>query len=123
MKGIFVLSAVLLLAGAAHAQSGYSGSSIAPLVLNAAPITSYSTITRQCNCSVVSARNDGQFFPSAFEGYDQALEAGQVAIRTGQPTVAEAARLYREQKKAAAQTAALIAVQDDRGRLVYTIVR
>ena len=123
MKGVFVLSAVLLLAGASHAQSGYSASSIQPIVLNVAPITSYSTITRGCNCSVISARNEGTFFPSTFEGYDQVLQEGQLALKAGPLSVAEAARLNRAQKKAATQTAVLVAVQDDRGRLVYTDVR
>jgi hypothetical protein len=120
MKTVLLLSAALLLAGTAHAQGAYSGSSLSPVVINATPIQPYGKITRGCNCTVVSARNDGAFFPSAFEGYDQAVQEGETALKDAQVTVAEAARLNREQKKTAPQTATLVAVQDDRGRVVYT---
>ncbi|MGA8223909.1 MAG: hypothetical protein WB780_19830 [Candidatus Acidiferrales bacterium] len=122
MKGILVLSAVLLLSGAAHAQ-GFSGASISPITIDAAPITSYSRITRQCNCTVVSGRNDGLFAPTAFEAYEQAMQDGEAALKAGQPSIVEAAQLNREQKKAATQKATLYAMQDNRGRVILTAVR
>jgi hypothetical protein len=119
MKGMLVLAGALLLAGAARAQ-GISGASISPIMLEAGPITSYSRITRQCNCSVVSGRNDGLFAPTAFESYEQAVQEGEVALRAGQPNIVEAAQLNRDQKRAATRKATLVAVQDYRGRLILT---
>jgi hypothetical protein len=115
-----VLSAALLLAGTAHAQGGLSGSSLSPIVINATPIQPYGKIVRQCNCTVTSARNDGSFDPTAFESYDQAVQEGELALKDGQPGIAEIARHYREQKKTAPQAATLFAVQDNRGRLIVT---
>jgi len=120
MKGILVLSAALLLSGAAHAQGSLTGSSISPIVINATQITSYSRINRGCNCTSVIAQNDGQFSPSEFESFEQAVLAGELALKSGHPDIVEIARQTREQKRAASQAARLVAVQDDRGRLVYT---
>lgn len=120
MKGFLVVSAAMLLSGAAHAQGSLTGSSITPIVINATQIQSYSRISRGCNCTSVSGRNDGQFSPSEFETFEQAVLAGELALKSGHPDIAEIARQTREQKKAASQSAALIAVQDDRGRLVFT---
>jgi hypothetical protein len=120
MKGMLVLAGALLLTGAAHAQGGMSGASISPIMIEAGSITSYSRISRQCNCSVVSGRNDGVYAPTAFESYEQAVQEGEVALRTGRPNIVEAAQLNREQKKVATQRAALVAVQDYRGRLILT---
>jgi hypothetical protein len=120
MKSLLLLSAALLLAGTAHAQGGLSGSSLSPVVINATPIQPYGKIVRQCNCTVTSARNDGPFDPSAFENYDQAVQEGELALKDGQPGIAEVARLYRKQKKVAPQTVTLVAIQDNRGRVVFT---
>jgi len=120
MKGVLVLSAALLLAGAAHAQGAYSGSSITPLVINATPIQSCAKVSRGCNCMVVGARNEGPFEPSDFESFEQAVQEGEAALKASHPNIAEIAQRNREQKKAATQTATLVAAQDDRGRLVIT---
>jgi len=115
-----VLLGALLLAGAAHAQGALSGSSISPIVINATPLQSYSRINRGCNCTVVSGQNEGGFQPSDFESFEQAVQDGEAALRASHPNIAEVAQRTREQKKAATQTAALVAVQDDRGKVVIT---
>jgi len=120
MKGVLVAAAALFLVGTAHAQGSYSGSTLSPIVINATPITPYGKISRGCNCTITSGRNDGIFAPTAFESYDQAVQEGELALRQSEPSLAEVARQTREQKKAAAQSAVLVAVQDNRGRVVIT---
>src|SRR5271155_3938083 len=100
MKSILVMSGALLLAGAAHAQGGLSGSSISPIVINATPLQTYSRISRGCNCTVVSGQNEGRFEPSDFESFEQAVQDGEAALKASHPNIAEVAERSRNEKKA-----------------------
>ena len=120
MKVFLFLSAAFLLAGTAHAQGAISGSSISPIVINATPIQSYAKYSRGCNCTVVSGQNEGRFEPSDFESFEQAVQDGEAALKASHPNIAEVAERSRNEKKAATQTAALVAIQDDRGKMVIT---
>jgi hypothetical protein len=125
MKKTLLLVGILLTAGTASAQgSGNSGGG-----LNSVNgITSYRIASMRCDGSsgdprssqVISAKNDGQFLPSTFASYDQAVQFGLLAANAKPPMLGAIARSVREQKKSARQSAILIAEQDQGGRMITT---
>lgn len=124
MKKFLFLAAALAVAGTAHAQGSLSSGGGINSVNG---ITSYRIATMRCDApvdmrssQVVSAKNDGQFLPTTFASYDQAIEIGQLAASAKPPKLGEIARSLREQKKYAAQAAILIVEQDQYGRMIKT---
>jgi hypothetical protein len=123
MKKTLLLLGILLAAGTARAQGSISSGGGLNSVTG---ITSYRITSMRCGGSsgdprssqVISAKNDGQFLPSTFETYDQAIQIGQLAANAKPPMLGEIARSVREQKKNARQTAILIVEQDQYGRMI-----
>ena len=122
MKKTLLLTGILLAAGNAHAQGAISSGGGLNSVTG---ITSYRIASMRCDAAidprssqVTSAKNDGQFLPSTFASYDQAIEVGQLAANTKPPRLGEIARLVREQKRNARQAAILTVEQDQNGRMI-----
>ena len=97
MKKTLLLTGILLAAGNAHAQGSISSGGGLNSVTG---ITSYRIASMRCDAAidprssqVTSAKNDGQFLPSTFASYDQAIEVGQLAANTKPPRLGEIARL------------------------------
>jgi hypothetical protein len=132
MKRLIVLAGFLTLAGAAHAQRGggaapnaypssgggsggggglSSGShSVGPSIPGP-----YSTPR-----SNVSATNTGEFVPTMFQSYQEAVSTGQRELDAKQPQLAEAARIAQAAKKAGTGKAVVVAGQDNSGNLVIS---
>ncbi len=68
----------------------------------------------------VSGNNTGEFVPTTFENYGEAVTAAQKELEAKQLEVAEAARMAQAAKKSGTQKPALIAEQDDAGRMVIS---
>ena len=124
MKKTFLLVGILLAAGTASAQGSISSGGGLNSVNG---ITSYRIASMRCDSAtdprssqVISAKNDGQFLPSTFATYDQAIQIGQLAANAEPPKLGEIARSVREQKKNSRQSAILIVEQDQYGRMITT---
>ncbi len=135
MRKLIFLAGLLSLAGTAHAQragavaspynSGGGGagggggfsSSGSSTIGNTAP-GPYSTPRANA-----SGTNTGEFVPTSFENYEEAVNAGQRELDAKRPQVAEAARVAQAGKKAGTQGPALVAIQDDAGNVVISTPR
>jgi hypothetical protein len=135
MKKLVFLAGLLTLAGTAHAQragavanpynSGGGGagggggfsSSGSSTIGNTTP-GPYSTPR-----SNAAGTNTGEFVPTSFENYQEAVSAGQRELDAKRPQVAEAARMAQATKKTATQKPALVAVQDNAGNVVVSAPR
>jgi hypothetical protein len=70
-----------------------------------------------------SGTNTGEFVPTSFENYEEAVNAGQRELDAKRPQVAEAARAAQARKKAGTPGPALVAIQDDAGNVVISTPR
>jgi hypothetical protein len=116
MKKIILLAAIAFLADSAHAQmrssSGASGGTFS---------FSHSGHEMQAPAPPnVSATNPGEFVPSTFESYKEALIIGQEELDAKPLSVAEAARILQAWKKSEIHKPALIAEQDGEGRIIVS---
>jgi hypothetical protein len=133
MKKLIFLAGLLSLAGTAHAQragavaspynsagggggGGFSSGGSGTLG-NTLP-GPYSTPRANA-----SGTNTGEFVPTSFENYQEAVSAGQRELDAKLPQVAEAARMAQATKKAGTHKPALAAVQDNAGNLVISTPR
>jgi len=124
MKKMLILAAALLVASTARGQIG---GGFAAGSLTASNFTSVTHVGNICNLGtgvdqrasvVTSAKNDGPFLPTSFQSYDEAIQAGRQMLNSKPANLGEIARKAREEKKAATQTAILVVVQDQRGRMI-----
>jgi hypothetical protein len=114
MKKIILLAGIALLAGSAQAQMrGGSATSTGSLGFSH---SSHGTPASAPQVNV-SATNPGEFVPSTFESYKEAVIRGQEQLDARPVTVAEAARIFQAQRKSETQKPALIVEQDDNGRM------
>ena len=120
MKKTILILGIAFLAGSAHAQfrggslnaaGGMNGSH--STISNSGPTDSGS----QAN---VGATNPGEFVPSTFESYRQAVATGQEELDARPLRLAEVARIFQAQKKSEIQKPALIAEQDDDGNVIIS---
>ena len=119
MKKIILLAGIALFAGTAQAQfggslnssSGMNGSR-STIANNVAPASA-----PQAN---VSGTNPGEFVPSTFESYQQAVATGQEELDARPLRLAEVARMLQARRKLEIQTPALIAEQDDDGNVIIS---
>jgi hypothetical protein len=138
MKKLFVLAGILILAGTAHAQYGGSlnnGGTIngsgnlnsSTGMNNSKSINGDSGKTASSpnspdgvrDASVnSSSKNPGLFVPSTYSSYREAVTLGLMEGQIRPLTVAEAARLSQQQKKAAKQKPAIVLEQDTNGKLM-----
>jgi hypothetical protein len=119
MKKIILLAGIALLAGSAQAQMRSSGSSAGGSLSFPHP-SHGSTASASAPLVNVSATNPGEFVPSTFESYNEAVITGQEQLNARPITVAQAARILQAQKKTETQKPALIVEQDDNGRMVIS---
>ena len=119
MKKIILLAGIMFLAASARAQIGggtlgFSHPNLSSRV--AAPSASQAQVN-------VSAKNPGEFVPSTFESYKEAVILGQEELDARPLTVAEAARIHQAARKSEIQKATLVAEQDDSGKMVIVMER
>jgi hypothetical protein len=123
MKKIVFLAGVLFLAGAAHAQfRGGSLNSAGSLSSSHSSVYNNGS-TASSSQANVSAKNPGEFVPSTFENYRDAVIIGQAELDAKPMTVAEAARVLQVCKKSGTQKAALVAEQDAAGKMIISPAR
>ena len=133
MKKLIVLAGFLTLAGAAHAQQ--RGGGAAPSAFPSAGGGSgggggLSSPSHSASASLpgpystpranASATNTGEFVPTMFQSYQEAVSEGQRELDARQPQLAEAARMAQAAKKSAAGKAVMAAGQDNEGNLVIS---
>jgi hypothetical protein len=142
MKTALVLAIVLIFAGTAHAQlSGGSINSSSAInsvasangsvgindggSINSQPGTSASSISHVNPDAGVNmnSKNPGEFVPSAFSSYKDALATAKLEAELRPVTVAEAARLAQERKSKATDKAVIQLDEDEHGNLVITSVK
>jgi hypothetical protein len=133
MRKTLLLAGILVFAGTARAQMGGSinkfegigstgsinggastnGSSAVP---STAPTSAPgATVDRVVN---QNSKNPGEFVPSRFTNYGDAVALGVIESRMRPLTVAEAARLAQMQKKNAEQKPPIVLDKDEDGKLV-----
>jgi hypothetical protein len=132
MKSTLILAAVLLMAGTAHAQWVNVGTG--------APINGLGTINSNGSINDVgsnhpsiapnspwfdtdvavnaNSKNPGEFVPSTYSNYKEALAMGRVDLQVKPTTVVQAARLTREQRSRMDRSGAILVDEDAHGRLV-----
>lgn len=68
-----------------------------------------------------SANNPGEFVPTTFQNYHEAIATAEREQESKPLEVAEAARMTQAMKRSATQKAALVAEQDDAGNVVISV--
>jgi hypothetical protein len=117
MKKLFLLAGIAFLAGSTQAQMRSSGISSSGSLSFSHASKGSAAPAPQVN---VSATNPGEFVPSTFESYKEAVMTGQEQLNARPVTIAEAARILQAQKKFETQKPALIVEQDDNGKMVIS---
>jgi hypothetical protein len=134
MRQTLLLAGILILAGTARAQAPIGGSinnlgsissggslngaagmnagSLTPVSVPSAPTAAADSLANQ------NSKNPGQFVPSTFTSYSDAVELGKREAAMKPMTLAEAARLAQEQKKAASKKSVIVVDRTDDGKLV-----
>jgi type IV secretory pathway TrbL component len=142
MRAALVLAIGLIFAGAAHAQlSGGSINTSSAIngvatangnvgindggSMNAQPTTSASSGSHVNPDAGVNAnsKNPGEFVPSTFSSYQDALATAKLEAEVRPITVAEAARRSQERKKNANDKSVIQLDEDEHGNLVITSVK
>lgn len=118
MKKIILLTGIALLAGSAQAQMRSSAMSSSGGSLSFShPSHGASAPAPLVN---VSATNPGEFVPSTFESYNEAVITGREQLNATPVTVAEAARILQASKKSEVQKPALMVEQDNNGKMIIS---
>jgi hypothetical protein len=132
MKNAIIMAAFLVFAATTHAQTGQFGS-----LNGAAPITSNTSIgatgglnsdtgignpsglpaSNTASTGNVSDTNPGEYIPSRFEGYKEAVSDGKAWSNRKSMTIAEMARQSQADKKAAEGKKVMVLEQDSTGKL------
>jgi hypothetical protein len=130
MKKLIVLAGFLTLAGAAHAQRAGAAPNAAPSSGGSGGGGGLSSGSHSVGPSVpgpystpranVSATNTGEFVPTMFQNYQEAVTAGQTELDAKQPQLVEAARMAQATKKSGPGKAVVVAGQDNAGNLVIS---
>ena len=116
MKKIILLTGIALLAGSAQAQMRSSAMS------SSGGSLSFSHPSHGASAPLVnvSATNPGEFVPSTFESYNEAVITGREQLNATPVTVAEAARILQASKKSEVQKPALMVEQDNNGKMIIS---
>ncbi len=137
MKSILILVAILFLAGTAHAQWINVGTG--------APINGLGTINTNGSINDVgsshpdivatsqwfntdvavnaNSKNPGEFVPSTYSSYKEALAMGRLDVQVKPTTVVQAARLTQEQRSKMDRSATIVVDEDARGKPVIVSKR
>jgi hypothetical protein len=70
-----------------------------------------------------NSRNPGEFVPSTYSSFKDALATAKLEAELRPMTVAEAARLAQERKRNATDTAVIQLDEDEHGKLVIAPVK
>jgi hypothetical protein len=131
MRAALVLAIVLIFAETAHAQFGGENISSAGGSINGAgslnshhstPISSTSSVNLDASVNM-NSKNPGEFVPSTFSNYKDALATAKLEAETRPMTVAEAARLSQERKTKANDKAVIQLDEDEHGKLMIASVK
>lgn len=131
MRAALVLAIVLIFAGTAHAQFGGENISSAGGSINGAgslnshhstPTSSTSSVNPDAGVNM-NSKNPGEFVPSTFSSYQDALATAKLEADIRPMTVAEAARLSQDRKKNANDKAVIQLEEDEHGKLVIASVK
>lgn len=142
MRAALVLAIGLIFAGAAHAQlSGGSINTSSAIngvatangnvgindggSINEQPTTSASSgghVNPDAGVNT-NSKNPGEFVPSTFSSYQDALATAKLEAEARPITVAQAARLSQEHKKNANDKSVIQLDEDEHGNLVITSVK
>jgi hypothetical protein len=134
MRKTLLLAGILVFAGTARAQMGGSinnlgsigsggslngaagrnAGALTPVSVPSAPTASADSLVNQ------NSKNPGQFVPSTFTSYGEAVELGRLEAAMKPMTLAEAARLAREQKNKASKKNVIVVERNDDGKLVIS---
>jgi hypothetical protein len=136
MKKLIFLAGLLTLASTAHAQRAGAGAVANPYnsgggagggggFSSGGSATLGNTLPGPYSLPRANAAgtNTGEFVPTSYENYQDAVSAGQRELDAKRPQVAEAAREAQAMKKAGTQMPALVAIQDDAGNVVISTPR
>ena len=131
MRAALVLAIILIFAGTAHAQFGGENISSAGGSINGAgslnshhstPTSSTSSVNLDAGVNM-NSKNPGEFVPSTFSSYKDALATAKLEADIRPMTVAEAARLSQDRKKNAKDKAVIQLDEDEHGKLVIASVK
>lgn len=98
--------------GSLNGASGINAGALTSVSLPSAPTTSSDFVVNQ------DSKNPGQYVPSTFASYSEAVALGKLQAQTKPLTLADAARIAQERKKDGGQKPALVVEENARGRLV-----
>jgi hypothetical protein len=133
MRKTLLLAGILVFAGTARAQMGATINNASSLAnggalngvgsINAVPAASTAAPTSAPGAAVDRAvnqnsKNPGEYVPSRFTNYGDAVALGVVESGLRPLTVAEAARMAQMQKKNAEPKPVIVLDKDDDGKLV-----
>jgi hypothetical protein len=132
MKSTLILAGVLFLAGTAHAQYSNVGTG-APInglgsintngtindVGSSHPNAEAATQFFNADATVnANSKNPGEFVPSVFSSYNEALAMGKLDLQLKPTSVVQAARLTKEQRSRMNGAGAVVLDEDQNGKLV-----
>ena len=132
MRKTLLLAGILVFAGTARAQiggsinnlgtinsmgslngtAGINAGATGPTAMPSAPTAAADSLVN------LNSKNPGQFVPSTFTSYGEAVELGNLEAKLKPMTLAEAARLAQEQKKNASKKPVRLVARNDDGKLV-----
>lgn len=122
MKKIILAAAFLFLAGAGTAQAQWFAEEVTPTsnvsTINGGYIARNWASSLPKKYGVAIQKNDGSFVPSSFLDYADAVKLGESDSNSAAPSVAEIARLTREQKNAEPGKARIVFEQDGDGKIL-----
>jgi hypothetical protein len=120
MKKTILILGIAFLAGSAQAQFRGGSLNSAGGMNGSHSTISNSGATGSTSQGNVGATNPGEFVPSTFESYQQAVATGQEELDARPLRLADVARILQAQKKSEIQKPALTAEQDDEGNVIIS---
>lgn len=123
MRTALVLAIVLIFAGAAHAQFAGGNITTSGALNGAGNLNSRASTSSASSANLdvsvnMNSKNPGEFVPSTFSSYKDALATAKMEADFRPITVAEAARLSQERKKNTNDKAVIQLDEDEHGNLV-----
>jgi hypothetical protein len=128
MRTALVVAIVLIFAGAAHAQFAGGKITTSGAINGAGNFNSRASTSSASSANLdlsvnMNSKNPGEFVPSTFSSYKDALATAKREADFRPITVAEAARLSQERKKNANDKAVIQLDEDEHGNLVIASVK
>jgi hypothetical protein len=129
MKKTLLLAGMILFAGTAYGQSinyagnmNGTGSLGGAASINAGSVTAVNHSSSPAGLSDFQvnqqSKNPGEYVPSTFSDYREAVALGVLEAHTKPMTIVEAARLAQAEKKNVSQAPVIVVEQNSKGKLV-----